>query len=155
MFIPPYIWIALVVAFLWGVHPIIGKQVLNKFGIISTLTFTSLFYFLATLFLASMNSKEVIQDFQRINRHDILLLFSMSVLCTFFATILYYFVLKSHESSIVSALVYSSPIFTLIVAYFLLREKLNGFGIMGILLIVAGVISIAYNDGTYAMENFY
>jgi drug/metabolite transporter (DMT)-like permease len=63
-------------------------------------------------------------------------------------------VLREHESYIISALVYSSPVFTFLIALFLNSEKITGFGVLGISLIVLGVISIMFNDCQYKLEEF-
>jgi drug/metabolite transporter (DMT)-like permease len=59
---------------------------------------------------------------------------------------MYYYILKNHESSIISALVYSSPVFTLIIAYIFLKERLDIYGISGIFLMILGVILVSNNN---------
>jgi drug/metabolite transporter (DMT)-like permease len=147
--IPSYIYVALFVAFLWGIHPILNKILLGKFNLSTVVVLNNVVYGLAVLVFFFINYTEIAKDVKKINSHDLLILFSVALIAGFLANLLYYYVLKSHESSIVSALVFSSPIFTLLVAYFFLKEELSGFGILGILLIVLGVVCIAYNDGNY------
>jgi len=153
--IPSYIYVALFVAFLWGIHPVLNKILLGKFSVPTVLVLSHFVYFLAVLVFIYINYIEISKDIKKINSQDILILIVVSLGAGFFANLLYYYVLKSHESSLVSALVFSSPIFTLIVAYFFMKEELNTFGILGILLIVLGVICIAYNYGNYKLENFF
>jgi len=100
-----------------------------------------------------INYTEISKDVKKLNGRDILILCTVALIAGFLANLLYYYVLKSHESSIVSALVFSSPIFTLIIAHFVMKEQLYGFGILGIILISLGVVCIAYNDGNYKLEN--
>jgi drug/metabolite transporter (DMT)-like permease len=59
---------------------------------------------------------------------------------------MYYYILKNHESSIISALVYSSHVFTLIIAYIFLKERLDIYGISGIFLMILGVILVSNNN---------
>jgi drug/metabolite transporter (DMT)-like permease len=153
--IPRYIYVALFVAFLWGIHPILNKILLGKFNVPTVLVLSNFVYFLAVLVFIYLNYSEITKDVKKINNQDILIIFTVSLVAGFLANLLYYYVLKSHESSLVSALVFSSPIFTLIVAHFFMKEDLNGFGILGIILIVLGVICIAFNDGNYKLENFF
>jgi len=153
--IPSYIYVALFVAFLWGIHPILNKILLGKFSVPTVLVLSNAVYFLAVLVFIYVNYSEISKDIKKITAQDILLLITVSIGAGFLANLLYYYVLKSHESSLVSALVFSSPIFTLIVAYFFMKEELNSFGILGILLITLGVVCIAYNDGNYKLENFF
>jgi drug/metabolite transporter (DMT)-like permease len=152
--IPSYIYIALFVAFLWGIHPILNKILLGKFNVSTVFVLNNLVYCLAVFVFFIINYNEITKDIKKINGQDVLVLCTVALIAGFLANLLYYYVLKSHESSLVSALVFSSPIFTLLIAYFFMKEQLNGFGILGILLITLGVISISYNDGNYKLENF-
>ena len=85
---------------------------------------------------------------KKITKKDIIIIVLTSAIATFMANVLYYTILKNHESSLISALIYSSPIFTLILAYIFLKERINTIGIFGILFIVLGIICIAMNNGT-------
>jgi drug/metabolite transporter (DMT)-like permease len=86
------------------------------------------------------------KDLYRLTTKDILLLLFEGVFILFVANVIYYYVLKDNESSIVIALESSTPFFTLIFAYLLLNEKINFNGIIGIILIILGVICISYNN---------
>jgi len=77
---------------------------------------------------------------------DIGILIMLPIFTVFLANVLYYNVLKNHESSIISALIYSSPVFTLIIAYLFLKERLDIYGLSGVLAIILGVILIAMNN---------
>jgi drug/metabolite transporter (DMT)-like permease len=59
---------------------------------------------------------------------------------------MYYYTLKDNETSIISALIYSSPIFTLIFSYLYFKERLDIYGISGILAIIIGVILVSQNN---------
>ena len=150
-----YIVLALLVAFLWGIHPVLSKILLNKFSVASVIIFNNFAYFLAILVFAWFNRQQIMKDVGRVDAYDAGIIFSVAIVASFAATLLYYYVLKDHESSLISALVYSSPIFTLIVAYLFLKERLTSIGVAGVLLIVAGVMCIAFNDGNYKLENFF
>jgi drug/metabolite transporter (DMT)-like permease len=153
--IPKYIYVALFIAFLWGIHPILNKILLGKFNFSTVFVLNNLIYCLAVLVFVYINYTEIAKDVKKLNNQDILILFTVALVAGFLANLLYYYILKSHESSLVSALVFSSPIFTLIIAHFFMKEELNDFGILGILFIVLGVVCIAYNDGNYKLENFF
>ena len=56
---------------------------------------------------------------------------------------------RKHESSLVSALIYSCPVFTLILANVYLSEKIDNYGIMGILFVVFGVGLISKNNSSH------
>ena len=153
--IPWFAALALVVAFLWGIHPILSKTLLNKFDVASVMVFNNIAYFLAILVFSFYNRHLILKDARRVDMYDATIITTIAIAASFTANLIYYYVLKDHESSLISALVYSSPIFTLIVAYLFLKEQLTVMGVAGILLIVAGVMCIAFNDGNYKLENFW
>jgi drug/metabolite transporter (DMT)-like permease len=150
-----YILTALFVSFLWGLSPILNKFLLGKFNYISLFVFSSVVYFIAMLMFAYYNYDIVQTDLQKINADNLFFIVGTVVITGFLANVLYLYVLKDHESSLISALVFSSPLFTLLIARTFMKEKLNYFGIIGILLIVSGTICIAFNDSTYKVENFF
>uniref|UniRef100_A0A6C0D563 EamA domain-containing protein n=1 Tax=viral metagenome TaxID=1070528 RepID=A0A6C0D563_9ZZZZ len=84
-------------------------------------------------------------DLSIINTQDIAILTIMPIFVAFIGNYLYYTMLKTHESSIVSALVYSAPIFTLILAHLFTNERLTMYGIIGILMVTGGILLISQN----------
>jgi drug/metabolite transporter (DMT)-like permease len=74
---------------------------------------------------------------------------ALSVFTIFMANMIYYYILKNHDSSIISALIYSSPVFTLIIAHLFLKERLDIYGVSGIFAIIIGVILISQNKSIY------
>jgi uncharacterized membrane protein len=65
-----------------------------------------------------------------------------------FSRIIYYDILKHHESSLISSITCCAPLFTLFIAYLFLEERIKIQGILGIILIVIGVILISYNHSS-------
>jgi drug/metabolite transporter (DMT)-like permease len=106
--------------------------------------FSAAIYTFLIIIYASMNVNTIYKDIHNITKKDIIIILLTSAIATFMANVLYYTILKNHESS----LIYSSPIFTLILAYIFLKERINTIGIFGILFIVVGIIFIAMNNGT-------
>jgi len=99
--------------------------------------------------LALSRHKEIYRDWLIMTPMDIGILILLPIFTVFLANILYYNILKTHESSIISALIYSSPVFTLIIAYLFLKERLDIYGLSGVCAIILGVILIAMNNGRY------
>jgi drug/metabolite transporter (DMT)-like permease len=62
---------------------------------------------------------------------------------SFIPNIIYFFLLKQHDSSIVSALVNSAPVFTVLVSFLLLGEKIHKYELIGIFFIIIGIIAIS------------
>jgi drug/metabolite transporter (DMT)-like permease len=152
MTIPLYIILALVTSFLWGIQPVLHKYSLQKFDGSTIMLLTSFIYFIAIFitFFMIKNQSIIIKDIKKMNSKDLTLITCTGIFTAFLTNVIYFYILKDHESSIISALIYSSPVFTLIVSYLFLNEKLESIGIIGILLILAGVICISLNNNTKA-----
>jgi len=146
--VPLYIFIALFISFLWGLMPVLHKHILSNLNLITIMTISAFIYTFLIIIYATSNKKIIYNDLKKITYTDAFILIFSAAIIAFGGNILYYNILKNHESSIISALIYSSPIFTLILAYFFLKERIHTMGIIGILFIIAGVICIAMNNGT-------
>lgn len=141
----PYILVSLFVAFLWGLNPIVVKLLLGKFHYYTILFFTNTIMLTCVLLLCYFNKSIFMHDLSIINTQDIAILTIMPIFVAFIGNYLYYTMLKTHESSIVSALVYSAPIFTLILAHLFTNERLTMYGIIGILMVTGGILLISQN----------
>jgi len=141
-----YIVIALAISFLWGTQPVIHKHLLKKFTPITLMLVSSIVYFALLIVTSVIKNKEVIADFEKMTAKDLGILVALSIFTTFLANIMYYYILKDHESSIISALIYSSPVFTLAIAYLFLKERLDIYGVSGVMAIIVGVILISQNN---------
>ncbi len=138
----PYIWIALLISFLWGIQNVIHKDLLTHISGLSIMFYSSIIYAFLLLIVAFYNKTIMIKDLKKINLRIGSIIFFTTLFTIFLTNILYYYILKSHETSIISALVYSAPVFTVIFAYLFLNEKLSLSGFIGILLIIIGTILI-------------
>jgi len=157
MIIPFYIILALVISFLWGMQPVIYKYLLHKFNGSTIMLLSSFIYFVAVFitFFIIKNQDIIIKDIKKMNGKDLTVIICTSIFTAFLTNVIYFYILKDNESSIISALIYSSPVFTLIVSYLFLSEKLEAIGIIGILLGVAGVICISLNNNTKRLLGYY
>jgi drug/metabolite transporter (DMT)-like permease len=151
---PVYIATALFISFLWGTTPFLHKILLKKMNPFSILIFDGLLYFAGLLCVIAYNYDQLIIDAAKLTYRDMGIITIVGLVASLFANFLYLYVLREHESYIISALVYSSPVFTFLIALFLNSEKITGFGVLGISLIVLGVISIMFNDCQYKLEEF-
>jgi len=141
-----YIFLALLISFLWGVQPVIHKHLLKKYNHITIMLVSSIVYFALLIVTSIIKNKEVMADLQKMTARDLSILTALSFFTVFMANLIYYYILKDHESSLISALIYSSPVFTLIFAYLFLKERLDIYGLSGIFAIIAGVILISNNN---------
>ena len=140
-----YILIALFIAFLWGLHPIVNKYLLNKYEPFTIMLLASLVYFGTMVVVSILRWNEIQRDLNKMSTYDFTILSLLAFFAVFVANTLYYYILRGHTSSIVSALIFSGPAFTLVISYFILKEKLSLYGLLGILSIILGVTLISQN----------
>ena len=67
-----------------------------------------------------------------------------SIVGGFLANLMYFYILKKHNSAIVAALTYASPIFVLLISMLFLYEKTHPVAVAGILVSVIGIVMITY-----------
>jgi len=143
-----YIFLALFISFLWGLQPVVHKQLLQKLDLITILLISTFVNFSLVVIVALVQKQKILSDLKKITFSDVSIIAAVSAFTVFLSNIIYLYVLKSHESSIISALIYSSPVFTLLISYFYLRERLHVYGFLGVCSIILGVILIAQNNPT-------
>jgi uncharacterized membrane protein len=132
-----------------GLSPVIHKNVLKDLSPHTTLVGMSVAYTLCTILLAIAYKNEIYEDWMhRMNHRHIAFIAFTAIVCGFLANMLYFYILKRHPSYIVSALIYSSPVFTLVIAYMFLGEYISLMGLLGVLFITTGVICIAFNQSS-------
>lgn len=133
------------VSLLWGTGPVVHKYLLSKYKPLTIMFIETLIYLLLLFITVLFDYKEVMKDINKISFHDLIIFTLMSTFVFYLAYRLYYSILGDHKSSLISALIYSSPVFTLILAYLFLKERLSLYGYLGILFIILGVICISQN----------
>lgn len=142
------LFIALLVSFLWGTQPVIHKYLLTNVNLVTILFFQTAINFICISALAFYNYDQIYHEIMdQLTFQKWYWIFFLSVVTIFGTNILYFYILKSNESSLVSALMYSAPVFTMILAYFLLNERIGLSGYFGIFLIIIGVSFIASSMG--------
>ena len=149
-----YILIAIFVALLWGIAPILLKRLVTKFDKMTILVLDGCLYFICLLFIGYKYQDKITKDLPKINTYDLILMFFTAVITGLVGNLIYMLLLEGHDSYIITALVSISPFFTLILAYFFTKEKITLWGALGTVLIVLGILMIAYNDQHYKPEGF-
>jgi len=140
-----YILLALISGFMWGMAPVIHKVLLVKYQPITIMLLNSFTYAISMMLIVFFNYKMFMKDMNKIKYEDILIIVLSSIGILVIGNLIYYYVLREHDSSLVSALIYSSPVFTLILAYIFLKERLSMYGYLGIFSILLGIIFISKN----------
>jgi uncharacterized membrane protein len=137
--------LALLISFLWGLSPVLHKHVLTNIHPKTVLVVSSVIYMICTVVYFIVYRNIIVPDVRNLDRKSLLFIAITAILCGFFTNILYFHILKRYESHIVSALIYSSPVFTLLIAFFFLKEKITPIGFFGVVFIVMGVVMLAFN----------
>ena len=132
-----------IISLFWGISPILYKIVLNKIDIKTTFIINNIFFTLGVISYTIYYWNEFSTDIKSISIKDTLSIGAISLLLSFIPNIIYYNLLKDHDSSVVSALINSSPIFTVAISYLFLGNKISNYNILGIILIVCGIAFIS------------
>ena len=142
-----FILLSILIAFLYGIQPLIHKYLLRKFDVIQIMLITELIYILCISYVGFINKHLIINDICNMNAYDVLIIIFVGIVTIFISDMIYYYILKDHDSSIVTAIIYSSIIFTLIISYYFGTEELNCCSYFGIFMILLGVYFItSYHD---------
>jgi len=142
----PDIIVALLVSLLWGIDPVFHKIFLHKLSYKTVMAISSTFYFVFLIFFVVYNRKDIAKDAKLLNYKTLFFIGMTTLVTAFLANVMYFAILKNNKASIVSALIYSAPLFTVIFGYLFIKEHVSFVSLMGILLIVFGVICIAFGD---------
>jgi drug/metabolite transporter (DMT)-like permease len=137
---------ALGVAFLWGSQPILHKMLLKDLNFITIMLFSEVALVVCSvvfMLCVPRHLKGFVDDVRHhLNLRCFMLIALVSVGTIFLSTILYYTILKDHTTSVVTSIIYTAPVFTLLLSQVLLKEKMNASGLLGIALIVGGVVTL-------------
>jgi len=93
-------------------------------------------------------------DIKKLVLNDYLIISMTALFTVFLANMIYYYILKDNETSIVVSLMYSAPFFTLLLSYLFLNETLQPIGIIGIFLIFLGVTFICFNNKSIELFDY-
>lgn len=138
---------SLLVAFMWASSTILHKFVLNQVTD-HRIPFACGFFFYTTCMLVfwALNYKELAPEVKRLSKKAWLALAVSTVFGSFLAALLYFRVLQNNNSSIVSTLSYSSPVFVLLMSRWFLKENTHPVAMMGIGVTMIGIFLIAWSE---------
>jgi drug/metabolite transporter (DMT)-like permease len=137
-----FIMLGLTVSFLWGLIPILDKYILASMTPQVFLFMYMSFIFACALLFFLFNHKEIIKKIPTVKPSHVFLT-AATASCSFLGVLLYLFLLKDNDSHLVSAISYSAPMFTLLLAIFILKEKPSLMSTAGIAFIIMGVWCVA------------
>jgi drug/metabolite transporter (DMT)-like permease len=135
---------SLVISVLWGVQPIMCKNLLEVMSHTSVMLITGIINIICVVIYAIYHQDDIKTD--KLTKNNFLTLLFIAVFTTFLTSVMYYNILKDNKSSIVTTLTYTAPIFTLLAGYITLEEQVNIKDIFGVLLVVIGIVTLTYGN---------
>jgi drug/metabolite transporter (DMT)-like permease len=135
----------------YGITPLLHKHILGHIspeGIIFTSTF---FYFLLVIIFYFGGFREHINDdISIMNKKPYLygLVALYGIIFLFICEYLYFRILRKHNTSVVTAIVASYPLFTLLFTYLFFQEKIEYAQIIGTIFVVIGIVILALSGET-------
>lgn len=134
---------SMIVSLFWGISPVLYKMMMTKMNTKLTFIINNIFFALAVAVYTIYYWNDVKTDIKTTSLRDIISVGAISIILSFIPNIIYYNLLNQHDSYIVSALVSSAPIFTVGVSYFLLKENITNYSVLGVILIIIGVACLS------------
>jgi len=122
--------------FLWAVYTVLGAKMLLKYD---HETLTAYAFALGTVFLIPFALWNGLANPLAVSVETIAALLYLSVLCSVFAYIVWYYALSNSDSTSVAVYVYLVPLFTAIFAYYALSEVPDIFTAVGGAITILGV----------------
>jgi drug/metabolite transporter (DMT)-like permease len=132
------------VTFIYGITAIMHKLHLEKCDLNTLFVIYGAVYAIIVLLIAALNFNQIKVDIKRLKPSNYFAIVVTALSGLFIANYLYLYLLKHHQSFVISALVSAAPLFTLLFAYLYLKETVTPAAVFGVLLIVIGVILLAY-----------
>ncbi len=114
--------------FLWAIYTILGKNMLEKYNaeMLTAYTFVA-----GTVLLFPFAAFSGFANPVNVSLQTVVALLYLSILCSVFAYLVWYEALSSEDSVSVSAYIYLVPLFTAIIAYFVLDEVPDIYTVVG------------------------
>lgn len=137
--------LALLIAILTGMAPVINKHILKS------VDFKFLFAIAGIIYTFCMGSfilyhwNDIQKQMHKLDIKLTLLIAFATIFTAFITTIIYFKILEKHDSYIVTAIIGCSPVFTIMFAHFFLGEHISKYGFFGVLFIVLGIILLGFN----------
>jgi drug/metabolite transporter (DMT)-like permease len=138
--------LSLFVAFLWATNVVIHKYGMNQSINPKTIVVLAGFaYFISIVCFAVYHYKELYTDIQNTNTYTIAIIAIGAFLGLFIGNLLFINLLEKQNSSLVTTIAYTTPLFVLLLALlFLKNEKVTGIQMLGILITVIGIMIICH-----------
>jgi len=129
---------ALAIGALWGVTPALYKRVLDRISPSSLIVFYAAILATCCLIWAAFFAKDIARDFARMRGADWAMLAIGAGLGGFIASVLFVYLIARYEIHWITGLAYTAPMFTAVLAWAWLGERVNAISAIGVALIVVG-----------------
>lgn len=139
------ITLSLLVAFMWSLLPLIQKTLLKSISVEVLMVLGGVAYAVLLVAFFAIHRKKVAREWHTVNLRVVGLVMAIGALA-FVPNIIFLHLLSKHESYIVTALTFVSPVFTAALAYLFLKENVTWASLAGVVLIVAGVMLLAWQQ---------
>lgn len=139
--------LALVAALFWSASAVFGKVIMAAINPVSMLVIVGLAYAVILAGMAVIWWRVIGPDVAVILASPKLSAYLVALILSGFLIPywIYYALMKDHPSYSVVALTYTVPAFTLLWAFYILHEKINIWGALGVILIVVGALLTVAN----------
>lgn len=139
-----YTYLAFVIAFIWGISPVLFKYILQKNipSYIIIFIQSSVYFLSSIIYIIIYEKDDIYGDIQK-NSKYIPLLIIISFFSVYVANVLYIFALDNKANvNIMSLIVSLAPVITLIASFLILQEILPIKVLIGFLIIFIGLLFI-------------
>jgi transporter family protein len=139
-----YTYLAIIIAFIWGISPVLFKFFLHKNIPTYLIIFFQAFVYLlsSSIYILISKRNKFIQDIKQ-NINYIPFLVIISFFSVYIANVLYIYALENKGNvSIMSIIIALAPVITMIFAYLIFKEKLEIKAYIGFFIIFVGLILI-------------
>lgn len=137
--------VCLIISFIWGVEIVIHKHLLKDVDQKVVFVIGGTAVSICLLLYYFFNLAEINKGIRTVTPTQAVVISTTMIFVSFVAILLYFYILSKHDSYVVSSLIYSSPFFTLLFAYFFLDEQITLVGALGVIFITIGVVCVGLN----------
>lgn len=128
-------FIGIIIALLWGVRPILQKQIVHNISPETIMIITGILYFLLISIYFIIYKNKVTNEIYQLDQQQIKTLIFISFI-SFISSLLYYYALSKESASKVVTITSIWPIFALVFATLILNEKFNPKLLLAIIIII-------------------
>jgi len=140
------VFLSLLTALFWAISPIALKQIMYNVDTKIVFIINSFFYTCCIIIYTIYYWYHIKEHFIKLKNSDIYKIALISVILSFIPNLIYFYLLKNYNASIVSTLVNSAPFFTVILSVYIMKNKINLIELLGIILIVLGIILLSITN---------